>query len=435
MLLLPSLLSGLKAVCATFPDMRKGRSGNIEIANFGLSAFSMFFMQSASFLAFQRALERGRGRSNGQSLFGIGRIPSDNYIRDTLDEADPELLRPCFERMETLLAEPAMRQAFGRLGGRTLIAWDGTEYFCSQKLGCPNCLTRERANGKAESYHSLLSATVVAPGHSKVVPLAPEFIATRDGADKQDCERNAVNRWFATHGERLAPLRPVFLGDDLFACHPVAKMVTDAGDDFIFTCKETSHKTLYGFIEGAELSRHEEKVRRRATKETLRYRWIEAVPIRGGKDALLVNWIGFEILDAKGKRKYSMAWVTSLPVTEDNVAEIVACGRARWKIENESFNVMKNHGYELEHNFGHGQKFLAMTLAALNLLAFAWHTVLELLEPPWRAAREAAAKRTSFFAHILMLTAYVVFPSWKVLLEALTKFTIPPELVKIRDGP
>ena len=81
------------------------------------------------------------------------------------------------------------------------------------------------------------------------------------------------------------------------------------------------------------------------------------------------------------------------------------------KIENESFNVLKNHGYELEHNFGHGQKFLAMTLAALNLLAFAWHTLLELLEPPWQAAREASAKRTSFFAHILMLTAYVVFPS------------------------
>src|ERR1700684_90290 len=60
---------------------------------------------------------RGQGRSNGQTLFGIGRIPSDNYIRDMLDEADPALLQPCFERMETLLAEPAMRQAFGRLGG------------------------------------------------------------------------------------------------------------------------------------------------------------------------------------------------------------------------------------------------------------------------------------------------------------------------------
>ena len=96
---------------------------------------------------------------------------------------------------------------------------------------------------------------------------------------------------------------------------------------------------------------------------------------------------------------------------------------------------MKNHGYELEHNFGHGQKFLAMTLAALNLLAFAWHTVLELLEPPWQAARQAAAKRTSFFAHILTLTAYVVFPSWQVFLESLTTFTIPPELINVRHSP
>jgi hypothetical protein len=435
MQLLPSLLSGLATVCGTFPDSRKGRGGNIEIADFGLAAFSMFFMQSASFLAYQRSLEKGHGRSNGQTLFGIGRIPSDNYIRDRLDEADPALLRPCFERMETLLAEPPMRQAFGRLGGRILIAWDGTEYFCSQKLGCPNCLARERSNGRKENYHCLLSATVVAPGHSKVIPLMPEFVSTQDGAEKQDCERNAVKRWFAKNGARLAPLRPIFLGDDLFACHPVAKMVTDAGADFIFTCKPTSHKALHDFIDGAELSRHEQKVRRRNTKETLRYRWIEAVPIRDGEDALSVNWIGFEILDAKGKVKYSMAWVTSLPVSKDNVADIVAGGRARWKIENESFNVLKNHGYELEHNFGHGQKFLAMTLAALNLLAFAWHAVLELLDPPWRAAREAAAKRTSFFAHILMLTAYVVFPSWQLFLQSLTTFTIPPELVKGRGSP
>jgi hypothetical protein len=434
MQLLSSLLAGLKAICATFPDFRKGRGGNIAIADFGLSAFAMFFMQSASFLTFQRALEKGQGRSNCQTLFEIGRIPSDNYIRDMLDEAAPALLQPCFERLETLLAEPPMRQAFGRLGGRTLIAWDGTEYFCSQKLGCPNCLTRERSNGKTEYYHCLLSATVVAPGQSKVVPLMPEFVATKDGAEKQDCERNAVKRWFDNHHARIAPLRPIFLGDDLFACHPVAKMVTDAGADFIFTCKSASHKTLYEFIDGAEPSRHEEKVRRRNTKETFRYRWIEAVPIRDGKDALLVNWIGFDILDAKGKIKYSMAWVTSLPVSKDNVAAIVACGRARWKIENESFNVLKNHGYDLEHNFGHGQKFLAMTLATLNLLAFAWHAVLDLLEPPWKAAREAAAKRASFFAHMLTLTAYVVFPSWKVFLESLTTFTIPPELVKRLDS-
>jgi len=152
------------------------------VADFGLSAFAMFFMQSASFLSYQRALEKGHGRSNCQTLFGIGKIPSDNTIRDMLDEADPALLQPCFERLEKLLAEPPMRQAFGRLGGRTLVAWDGTEYFCSQKLGCPHCLTRKRSNGKTENYHSMLAATVVAPGHAKVVPLMPEFIAPQDGA-------------------------------------------------------------------------------------------------------------------------------------------------------------------------------------------------------------------------------------------------------------
>src|SRR5262252_8114152 len=161
--LLPSLLSGLKAVCATFPDPRQGRGGNIGRADFGLSAFAMFFLQSASFLAFQRALEKGQGRSNCQTLFGIGKIPSDNYIRDMLDGADPALLQPCFERMEELLAAPLLRASFARLGDRILIAWDGTEYFCSQKLGCPHCLTRKRANGKVESYHILLAVTAVAP--------------------------------------------------------------------------------------------------------------------------------------------------------------------------------------------------------------------------------------------------------------------------------
>ena len=428
--LLPSLLAHLRAVCAGFPDARKGRGGNIAMADFGLSAFAVFFMQSASFLAFQRALEKGRGRSNCQTLFGIGKIPCDNYIRDMLDGADPALLQPCFERMEQLLAAPPLRQAFARLGERILIAWDGTEYFCSQKLGCPHCLTRKRANGAVESYHTMLAATAVAPGHAKVVPLFPEFMAPQDGAEKQDCERNAAKRWHAKHADRLRPLRPVYLGDDLFACQPIVKMLTDAGDDFIFTCKETSHKALYDFIDGAEPERHTEQIRKGKTVETRRYRWITDVPLRDGKDAALVNWIAFEILDRYGAVKYSAAWVTSLPVSKANVALIAACGRARWKIENETFNVMKNHGYELEHNFGHGEKFLAMTLAALNLLAFAWHSALDIVEPPWQAARQAAAKRSSFFAHLLTLTSYVVFPSWSALLQALSTFTIPPELLQ-----
>jgi hypothetical protein len=79
-----------------------------------------------------------------------------------------------------------------------------------------------------------------------------------------------------------------------------------------------------------------------------------------------------------------------------NVADIAAAGRARWKIENETFNVMKHHGYELEHNFGHGETFLAMTLAALNFLAFAWHSALDMSSRPGRRrARQRRSDRAS----------------------------------------
>lgn len=337
MRLLPFLLTNLRAVCSTFPDPRKGRGGNIAMADCGLSAFAMFFMQSSSFLSFQRALEKGRGRSNCQTLFGIEKIPSGNYVRGMLDAADPALLEPGFARFEQLLAEAPMRQAFGRPGGRTLIAWDGTQYFCSQKLSCPHCLTRKRSNGKLESYHTMLAATVAAPGHAKVIPLFPEFVAPQDGAQKHDCERNAVKRWHEKHGARLRPLRPIYPGDDLFACQPIAKAAAGNGDGFIFTAKPSPRKALYDFIGGAELERCEEKVRKGKALETRRHRWIEAVPLRDGMDAMTVNWIGFEIRDAKGRVTYSMAWVTSLAVSKDNVAEIAACGRAQWKIENEGF--------------------------------------------------------------------------------------------------
>jgi len=427
-LILDRLLSGLKDACAAFPDKRKGE-GVYTMADIGVSAFSLFFMQSESFLSYQRSLEEGHKTSNCQTLFGMAKIPTDNHIRSMLDPVHPRHLQGCFDAAVAVLRDNGGLKTFLRLGERTLIALDGTEYFCSQKLGCPHCQTRKRANGKTEFYHAMLAATLVAPGHNMVLPLMPEFIVRPDGAEKQDCERNAVKRWLEKHGARLKPLRPVYLADDLFACQSVVERLADNGDDFIFTCKETSHKALCDFIDGCEFERHEVGVRKGKTRETHRYRFVEKVPLRDGKDAVLVNWIGFEILDAKGAVKYKTAFVTSLPVTRANVAEIVACGRARWKIENESFNVLKNHGYELEHNFGHGEEYLAMTLAALNMLAFAWHTVLDLLEPQWRKARQAAEKRTTFFAYLATLTSFVVFPAWSDLFEALTTFTIPPHLL------
>jgi hypothetical protein len=188
-----------------------------------MSAFSLFFMQSESFLAHQRSLEEGRTTSNCRTLFGMAAVPTDNHIRAMLDPVHPSHLQPVFDQVLDVLGRWGGLAPFARLGGRVLFALDGTEYFCSQKLGCPGCLTRHRANGRVESYHAMLAATIVAPGHAMALPLMPEFIAPQDGAEKQDCERSAAKRWLAAHGRRLGHLQPIYLGDDLFACQPAPR--------------------------------------------------------------------------------------------------------------------------------------------------------------------------------------------------------------------
>jgi hypothetical protein len=424
---LEDLLGGLREACADFPDKRKG-AGVYSMADIGLSAFSLFFMQSESFLSYQRSLEEGRKTSNCQTLFGMAKIPTDNHIRSMLDPVHPSHLQPVFDQVIEILGEHGGLDDFQRLGRRALIALDGTEYFCSQKLGCPHCQTRKRANGVVESYHSMLAATIVAPGHAMVVPLMPEFIARPDGAEKQDCERNAAKRWLARHGERMAPLRPVYLGDDLFACQPIAEAVLESGGDFLFTAKPDSHKTLYDFMSGAAID--ELQIRRKDGPRTvtITHRWFTGAPLREGKDALHANWIGMTIADAKGKQTYANAFVTSLPVTRQTVDEIATCARARWKIENESFNILKNNGYHLEHNFGHGKENLAMMFAAMNLLAFAFHTVCDCLEDLWIKARLAKRARKRLFEHIRTITAYLVFPTWEILMKTLINSKPPPEI-------
>lgn len=346
MRVLQILLSNLRQACAGFADARQWRPANIPISDVGMSAFSLFFMQSESFLAHQRRMEQGRNSSNCRTLFGIETIPSDNHIRDLLDLAEPELLEPCFAQALDEMRQRGGMKDFEKLDGRALVALDGSEYFCSEKRGCPRCLRRKRSSGKTENYHTLLAATMVAPGHNRVLPLMPEFIAPRDGAQKQDCERNAgvptdgsmsvgwngAKRWLERHGEDLRALRPIYLGDALFSSQPMCEKVLAHGGDFLFVCKQDSHKTLYEYLRGAEPRRHTLVERRMGGRmRTYRYSWVENVPLRDGNDALAANWLSVEVADTTGKATYRGAFVTSLTIDEGSVAEIAACARARWK--------------------------------------------------------------------------------------------------------
>ena len=425
MSLVDELIAELKGVCAGLPDKRKGprRDGDYTMADIGLSAFSIFFMGSPSFLAHQRALEEGHGRSNCETLFGISAIPSDNYVRQMLDGAAPAAFDPLFFKAIEA-AGPLTR--FQCLGGRALIALDGTEHFCSRKIKCRHCSMRQRSDGGTQCFHTFLGASLVAPGHKQVLPLPPEFIVPRDGAEKQDCERNAAKRWLTRHGAAVAQLRPIYLGDDLFACQPIVAAIHNAGGNFILTCKPSSHQTITEYLQGAELHEHRQTICKRGKRTTTVYRWLSALPLRATDDAIMVNWFSIETFNAKGKRTYHNSFVTDLAVTADTVAELAACGRARWKIENETFNVLKTKGYNLEHNFGHGKETLASVLVTLNLLAFAFHTAAYLAMLAWRAAVIARGPRYRFFEHLRTITTYVVFQDWDHLLRSIAAAAIRP---------
>jgi hypothetical protein len=424
--LLHTLLGAVKRCCAALPDKRTGANGQYTMADIGLSAFSLFFAQSPSFLAHQRQLAAGQGRSNCETLFGMAQIPTDSHIRAMLDPVAPEHLLPVFEDVLAVLERSGRLGAFQRLGSHVLIALDGTQYHRSSKVHCRNCSQQRHDTRPTEFFHTVLGATLVAPGHTQVVPLEPEFIVPQDGHDKQDCESRAARRWLAKHGPAYARLQPIYLGDDLYACQPLCEAVRERGGHFLFVCKPDSHTTIHEYLTGIALAQHVEVVKRGRQRFTHRYRWMEAIPLRADEQAMTVNWLSIEIRDPSGKLTYQNSFITDLPVDASNVAELAACGRARWKIENESFNVLKTKGYHLEHNFGHGKQHLSSVLVTLNLLAFAIHTVCDLAHGPWRRAREVLGPRQRFFQHIEALTTYLVFPSWHELLETLAGARAPP---------
>ncbi len=200
-----------------------------------------------------------------------------------------------------------------------------------------------------------------------------------------------------------------------------------AGGHFLFVCKPDSHPAIEDILTGIKSETLTGQVQRGSKRTTFRYRWLNDVPLRGDEKSILVNWFSVEICDARGVVTYRNSFISDLAVRRDNVAAMVAAGRARWKVENEAFNTLKTKGYNLEHNFGHGQRHLSSVLATLNLLAFACHTVCDLADKRWMAARRELVVRQGFFQTLVALTAYLVFPSWDDLLQTMAFARPPPQ--------
>jgi len=369
----------------------------------GLSAFSVFFTQTPSFLANQRKMAKTKGRNNAQSLFGVHQIPSDNHIRDLLDGVPVEHLYPVFDDILGVLKATNQLSEFRSFADTLLMPLDGTEYFSSTKIHCPHCSTRQLKSGEVRYFHTVVTPVIACPGRREVIPLVPEFIVPQDGHDKQDCENAAAKRWFQKHGERYRALAITVLGDDLYCHQPLCELLLAEQFDFILSCLPTSHKTLYEHLEGIAIPTVVKKRWTGKTEQLYTYRYLNQVPLRDSDDALLVNWCELVITNAKGKIIYQNA-------------AIVTAGRTRWKVENENNNTLKTKGYNLEHNFGHGQNQLAAFLATLNILSLLFHTLLALNDIKYRLLRAHLSTRKTFFDDLRALTRYVCFDSWDHLL-------------------
>ncbi len=402
------------------PDYRTGKNVQYEISDAALGAFAVFFTQSPSFLAYQRDMQRQQGRNNGRSLFGMEKVPSDNQIRNLLDPIEPRYLQAPFWELFARLEKQGILAAYQVFDQGYLCALDGTYYFSSERIHCENCTVR--THGEQQYYsHAAITPTLVAPEQRHVIALEPEFILPQDGVEKQDCEQQAAKRWVRRNAHRFQPWQLTILADDLHSRQPFCALLLEHQMHFILTCKPDSHPTLSEEVKLLERIDGLSTVTMRRWNgryaEVWQLRYTNRLPLRDSLDTLYVNWVEVRISrEDTGERLYLNTFATSHTLTDQSVLSIVTAGRTRWKIENENNNVLKNYGYHLEHNYGHGQHYLAAILVMLNLLAFLTHTILDLTDERYQRIRQELATRMTFFQDLQALSRYLFFNSWDSLL-------------------
>lgn len=416
------LIASLQKAIATFPDKRTGANCRYSLSDIVLGAFSVFFTQSPSFLSYQKALQETQSRNNAQSLFGLEKIPSDNHIRDILDAVNPSLVIPVFRDCLTTLIKEGLISSFKTEIGYC-VAIDGTGYFSSDTLHCQNCLTKTDKKGKKTYYHSLLTPVLVKDREEHVLSLPPEFITPQDGKEKQDCENMAAKRWVRKFGEEYSSLGTTILGDDLYSRQLFISLLLEKKLHYILVCKKESHPWLYDWVENLEEGNGKDNVHTISSKAwngkyhlITTYQYANSVPLKDSPDSLYVNWCGITIIrEEDGKILYTNSFITDYKITAETVASLVKYGRTRWKIENENNNTLKTKGYHFEHNYGHGKKYLSSLLVSLILLAFLFHTLLDLFSVSYQTLRKRFSSREVFFNDIKALTKYMYIPSWEAL--------------------
>ena len=391
------------------PDGRQEAKTSHSMHDVCMGGFAMMFFQDPSLLQFQRRMEEEAHGNNLKTLFHVETIPKDSQMRDALDEVDPERITPLFNDFFRPLQRGKHLEQYQVLGGRYIVGIDGSQYFTSEKISCPGCLIREDKKGKVRHSHQIVQAAIMNPNMRQVVPLAPEEVKNIDGKEKQDCETNAGKRLLRRIRKSHSKLSFVVAADSLYSKQPTIEEMTALRMNYVLTAKPEDHKKLMEWVNEMRML---EETRRLSVKDGEHvhiYEWINDVPLNDSKKTVMVNYIEYW-MQKGGETTYHNSWVSDIVVHENNVKELVKIGRCRWKIENETFNSLKNQGYHIEHNFGHGQKHLSFNFFLLNLLAFFMHQIFELTYVVYQELRKKFGSKRNLWDHLRTALYLVIFP-------------------------
>jgi hypothetical protein len=409
-----ALLGLVRNGFAHIPDYR-AHEEEISLRDALMAAFAMFSLKAPSLLAY----DKQRAEGNLSTIYGIERVPCDTYMREILDPVSPKVLRPVFKSVFRQLQRGKALEAMTFLDGHYLLALDGTEYFSSKTIHCASCLQKVHRNGSITYFHQMLGAALLHPDMRAVIPLMPEPIVKHDGTDKNDCERNAAKRFVATLRQDHPHLKFIVTEDSLSSNAPHIETLHTYGLRYLLGVKEGDHAYLFQQVQAAEHAGRVTSYERhdRAAGIVHRFRFVNDMPLNAANTDVRVNFIEYWEIGEDKVQHFS--WVTDIRVSKRNVYHLMRGGRARWKIENETFNTLKNQGYNFEHNYGHGEQHLSVVFAMLMMLAFLVDQAQQLCCALFRAVWTKLGSKRLLWERMRALFYDYALTSMRQLFEAL----------------
>jgi hypothetical protein len=349
-------------------------------------------------------------------------------MREVLDEQSTKIIRVAYKAIFSLLQRACVLREFLFLEEYYLVSIDGTGHFSSSKIRCENCCKKEHRNGTETYYHQMMAAAIVHPDQKVVIPFAPEPIKKLDGEKKNDCERNATKRWLVDFRQEHPHLPVMIVADGLSSNGPFIKMLREYRCNFIIVCQESDHKYLTEWINAADKQDAPviEETAEDGTK--IKYQYMNCVPINDSHTDCQVNVVRYWAENPKTGGTSHWMWVTDVKVTKDNVRELARGGRSRWRIENETFNTLKNQGYNFEHNFGHGNKNLSTMLSFEMLLAFLIDQCLQKLNKLFQEAYAKCGAKYALWERMRAVLIPYIMPSFEKMYEVIVH---PPPIIDL----